>query len=79
MHKFYAYQRITVLDLLINDIRMDTSGYFIREMLHGPKKGKYLVRVNSTELFVDADKVITEEEHLKRLLKEREDKEKRGN
>ena len=69
---FKPYERITVKGLLVNAIRRDMSGYFLKEMLQGPKKGMYLVKISDTELFVPPEQVISEEQALLEIRKQRE-------
>jgi hypothetical protein len=73
---FKPYERIIVEGMLVNDERRDVAGYFLREVLQGPKKGFYLVKVLDVEVFVKPEQVISEGLHLQILKSKRESENK---
>ena len=57
---FNKGDKVFVMSFLLNDERLNVPATFIKEQVNGPMKGTYLVTINTVNIHVPKEKVLTE-------------------
>lgn len=58
---FNKGDKVFVMSFLLNDERMNVPATFIKEEVYGPMKGYYYVTINTVNIHVPKNKVLTED------------------